>query len=468
MINVYEQISKDEKLKEILDVLHFCNVYIVGGYIRDLFMGKISHDKDIIVTDIKAKDAAGMLADKLDAHFIELDSVNNIYRVVLQDKTTYVDIVNPIENDLSQDLLRRDFTINAICFDVNNKKIIDPCGGVEDLAKKTISFIDEKNFEDDPLRVLRAFRFYSTLGYNFSPNLINIFSKYANLVDTCAIERVNAEMTKLFEGKNAHDALIELDKTGLIEKFFPIMKDVKTIPTNTHHHLPLFYHCIETVKQAEERFSTLPKEAQKHLLNNDLGEFSRKAYLKLACFLHDIGKPSTWKIEEDTGRHRFIKHDEVGAELVPAVLKPLKYSNKQISYIQKLVKNHIYPASLVSYENALPKAKMRFFRKLENDVIDVILLSQADRLSARGVDITDEMVETNINNLNDLLKLYLETKDSIKPLPKLLSGEEIMKLLNISPSPILGKIIKELQEEQISGNITTKDDAIAFVLTYKK
>ena len=184
MINVYEQISKDEKLKEILDVLHFCNVYIVGGYIRDLFMGKISHDKDIIVTDIKAKDAAGMLADKLDAHFIELDSVNNIYRVVLQDKTTYVDIVNPIENDLSQDLLRRDFTINAICFDVNNKKIIDPCGGVEDLAKKTISFIDEKNFEDDPLRVLRAFRFYSTLGYNFSPNLINIFPKYASLLCT--------------------------------------------------------------------------------------------------------------------------------------------------------------------------------------------------------------------------------------------------------------------------------------------
>lgn len=464
MIDVYEQILKDEKLKEILDALQSCKVCIVGGYIRDLFMGKISHDKDIIVTDIKAQDAAKLLADKLDAHFIELDPVNNIYRVVLQDKITYVDIVNPIENDLNQDLLRRDFTINAICFDINNKKIIDPCGGMEDLSKKIINFIDEKNFEDDPLRVLRAFRFYSTLGFDFSPNLINIFSKYSSLIDRCAVERINAEITKLFEGRNAHNSLLELDKTGLIEKFFPIMKDVKTIPTNTHHHLPLFYHCIETVKQAEERFSMLPEVAQKHLLNNDLGEFSRKAYLKLACFLHDIGKPTTWTIEDETGRHRFIKHDEIGAELIPSTLKPLKYSNKQIAYVQNLVRNHIYPASLVSYENALPKAKMRFFRKLENNVIDVILLAQADRLSARGIDITDEMVETNINNLNELLKLYIETKESIKPLPKLLSGEEIMKLLNISPSPILGKIIKDLQEEQISGNITTKEEAVEFVL----
>ena len=110
---------------------------------------------------------------------------------------------------------------------------------------------------------------------------------------------------------------------------------------------------------------------------------------------------------------------------------------------------------------------MRYVRKMENDVIDNILLAMSDRLSARGKAITDEVVHKNISGLTNLLKFYLEVKDNLKPLPKLLSGEEIMEILNLKPSKELGEVIKALQEEQFNGEITTKEQAIEFVKSYK-
>jgi len=463
MIDLNKQLNKDLELQKIIKAIGNQKFYIVGGYIRDALRGKISNDIDVIFEDTDARQAAEKLSDELNGHFVVLDEENGIYRVVLDNKITCVDIVNPVENDIKKDIQRRDFTINAICYDVQNKEILDLTGGIEDLKKNIIRPIDEKNFFDDPLRVLRAFRFLSSTGGEFSTELPQMLKKYVPMLANCATERVNCELTKLFEGKNAHTALAKLDEIGLLETFFPVIKDIKKIPPNSHHHLPLFEHSLETVRQAENVIETLNEKALEHILQTDIGQSSRKAYLKLACFLHDIGKPSTWTIEPDTNRHRFIKHDEAGAEMVHDVLKPLKYSNKQITYVKDLIRNHIYPAALAGSDDALPKANLRFFRKLNDNVIDVIILAQADRLSARGADITEKMIEDNINSLNALLQLYIETKDEIKPLPKLLSGNEIMELFHIPQLPKLGEVIKALHEEQLNGNIKDKEEAIDFV-----
>jgi len=144
-------------------------------------------------------------------------------------------------------------------------------------------------------------------------------------------------------------------------------------------------------------------------------------------------------------------------------LKDLKFSKKQIEYISSMIKNHIYPSNVIDAPDLSEKVMMRYLRKMGVNVIDNIYIAKADRLSAQGEAITEEIIKSNLDGLNALLKFYLDKKDSLKPLPKLLDGIEIMKIKNIKQSPELGKIINTLKEAQINGEIVTKEDAIAFV-----
>ena len=130
-----------------------------------------------------------------------------------------------------------------------------------------------------------------------------------------------------------------------------------------------------------------------------------------------------------------------------------------------MIKYHIYPSHVMTSPQITEKIMMRYIRKMDVSSIDAIILAQADRLSARGPEITDEIVERNINSLNMLLKFYIEVKDSLKPLPKLLSGNEVMEILNLKPSRKLGEIMDALHEAQISGDITTKEHAVEYIKT---
>ena len=270
---------------------------------------------------------------------------------------------------------------------------------------------------------------------------------------------------KLFDGEYAHLALLKMDECGILEMFFPFVKELKQVPPNLHHHLDLFYHSIETVRQVGILFKNSSNDVKEHMQKVDFGGFSRIAHLRLATFMHDIGKFSTWTIEEDTGRHRFIKHEDVGAKMCVSLLKNLCFSNKQIEYISYIIKKHMYPTAVVSSPELSEKVMLRYVRKSEDNAIDNILIAQADRLSARGPEITDDIVEENITALNKLLEFYLNLRETLKPLPKLLDGNEIMKIFNIKPSPKLGEIIEALNEAQISGDVETKEDAINFINT---
>ena len=434
------------------------DVYLVGGAVRDSLLGKKSYDRDIIVKN--ARDFAQKLAKKVDGTFIELDIENNIYRVVLKDKLNYIDITQT--DNIESDLKRRDFTINSIAINLANNQVIDINNGQEDLKNKIIRSITEQNIIDDPLRILRAYRFSAVLGFEIENNTQQQIHNNINLIQKPAKERINYELMKLFEGNHTAKVLSEMSE--IIDIIYPIFIDVKKVPKNTHHHLNLFEHSIETVNQIQRLYESSNNEVKKHLEKQDFGGFSRLAHLKFAGFLHDIGKYSTWTIEGE--RHRFIKHDDVGSKMAKEILKQNKFSRKQIEYITNMIKNHIYPSQVVSAENINEKIYMRYIRKMEDNVIDNILLAKADRLSARGPAITNEIIEENINNLDKLLNYYLAVKDKLKPIPKLLTGVEIMELKNIPQSPLLGEIIKELQEEQLEGNIKTKEEAINFVLKY--
>ena len=458
-------IENDDVIKLIKPYLTDVEAYIVGGFVRDILMNKKSPDRDLILCGCDVEKFSRELADKLNAHFIELDSVNKIYRIVLENKIDYIDITMPIENDFEKDIKRRDLTINAIAYNLKTSEIIDLVGGVDDIKNKKIKGICDKNFEDDPLRLLRIFRFYAKTGFEIDESLIELSKKLYKHINEPAKERVTVELLKMFEGKYCDLALLKLDECGLLEEIFPIYKEVKKIPPNSHHHLDLIHHLIESVRQVQMIYEKSSEEVKNYLETIKYGSVQELAFLKLATFLHDIGKPSCWTIEEDTLRHRFIKHDEIGSKLVIPILKDLKFSKKQIQYVQTLIKYHIYPSSMVSAEDVTDKAFMKFYRKMEGYVIDLIILAMADRLSARGEKITEDIVNKNINALTKLLSDYLEMRKDIKPLEKLLDGRDIMELLKIKQGPKLGEIINALKEAQISGNVTTKEEAVEFVIS---
>ncbi len=457
---IVEKIKSDFILSNIVN--KFDNkLYLVGGAVRDFFMGQESSDRDIVVMDEDAKIFALKLADFFKATFVPLDEENKIYRIVMPDKINYIDVTNPFGGSIEKDLMRRDLTINAIAVDIRSGEIIDISGGICDIKNKCLNYVNEHNFVDDPLRLLRVYRFQALFGFELSAETISAVCKYSNLICKPAVERINYEILKLFSGKYADKALENMNKTWILEEIFPFVKELKQVPPNSHHHLDLFHHSIETVKQIQILYDTSDDVVQQHLAKVDFGGFSRLSHLKLAGFLHDIGKFSTWTIEE--GKHRFIKHDDVGSKLAAKFLKGLHFSNKQIDYVSSMVKYHIYPSSVMASAQITEKIMMRYVRKMDSNAIDAIILAQADRLSARGPEITEAIVERNINSLNMLLKFYLEVKDSLKPLPKLLSGNEVMEILNITQSPKLGEIMAALHEAQMSGEVTTKEHAINFV-----
>ncbi|MBQ2983933.1 MAG: CCA tRNA nucleotidyltransferase [Candidatus Gastranaerophilales bacterium] len=434
---------KDEILNSFKNIFKKYDCYLVGGYLRNYFLNnETSFDRDIVCLK-NAKALALELAEFSDGTFIELDNENEIYRVVLKDKTNYFDISKCLEDDILKDIQRRDFTINSIFYDLNEEKIIDPLNGIKDIENKIIRTYNLQNLIDDPLRMLRLYRFYSKLGFEIEDELLNFTKTNFELIKNVALERINQEILLLFEGEFLAKTLLKMYDDGVLETIFPFVKEIKKIPKNSHHHLDLIHHSIETVKNIRT--------------NNPL--------LKLSAFYHDIGKPSTWSIEP-SGRHRFIGHDIAGSEIAQKELKDLKFSKKQISYITKMIKYHIYPATLANCPDN-KKAFARFVRKLGKDSLDIIELSRADRLSAQGEDITPEIVENALNHLENLKNYYLEVESlALEPKP-LLDGKEIMEILNIKPSKLVGEMLESIKLAQLSGELQTKEQAIEFIKKQK-
>lgn len=457
---VIEKIKSDELIQKIVKIAGDETVYLVGGCVRDYFLDKENFDKDLIVNE--SETFARKLADMLEGFFIPLDEGFGIYRVILRDKISCIDVAKPVGENIEDDLKRRDLTINSVALNLKTFEMLDITGGIEDLQNGKIKIISEQNLLDDPLRILRAYRFASTLGFELEESSETLIKKNVALIKNPAQERVNYELLKLFGGDFASKTLLEMDKSGILEILFPVVAELRKVPKNSHHHLDLFHHSIETVRQIEILYKTSEIRAVEHLNRVDFGGNTRLSQLKLAGFLHDIGKFQTWTIDED-GRHRFIKHNDVGAKMAEKILKQMKFSKKQIEYLSKMIKFHIYPSNVIDSPNLNEKIYMRFVRKMWEDSVDVIFLAKADRLSALGEEITQKMVDDNINGLSKLMTFYLDVKETLKPLPKLLTGNDLMKDFGLKPSPKMGEILKALHEAQISSEVITKEDAVAFV-----
>ncbi len=475
MNNKTDQLIKEINNDPIINLLKdLCSsksrLYLVGGFIRDYLLGKHSFDKDIVVLGESAIEYAKKFAEKTNGHFVLLDTKNDIARVVLEDKINYFDFAKCENDDILTDLKRRDFTINSIAMTIcgNDKDFLDINNGIKDLENGIIKAISEKNIIDDPLRTLRAFRFAAQFDFEIEKDLYNYIKKHKNLIEKIAPERIHQELIKLFESKACSKNLIAMKKSGLLFNIFPELELQLKVPPNPHHHLGLLDHSIETVRQIELITQTLPDWTQEHLYKEQATGIKYISLLKIAALLHDLGKPATWQIDEQ-GRHRFIKHDERGAEISESLLKRLKFSKAANKYISKLVRFHIYPSHLTRESTlASDKAIARMFRKLGDETPGIMALAMADRYSALGPEISEKMVSRNISGLFNFLDKYKKSKEKEATIPKLLDGNDVIELLQITKGPKVGKILVALKEAQMENKVNTKKEAEIFIIDLNK
>ena len=261
---IIDKIKCDEILNNLTSF--FDNeIYLVGGAVRDFLSDNEIFDRDLIVTDEDAGVFARKVADFFGGVFIPLDEENKIYRVVLSDKQNYLDITNPAGSSLVKDLTRRDLTINAVAINIRSGEIVDLFGGIEDFQNRIIRGICDENFIDDPLRMLRIFRFHSVLGFDIDDSLVSVVRNNSELVLKPAKERVEYELMKLFNGLYVPQALLKMDESQVLELLFPFVRELKRVPPNAHHHLDLFNHSIETIRQLDILFENSCDEVKNHL-----------------------------------------------------------------------------------------------------------------------------------------------------------------------------------------------------------
>lgn len=466
------------KVKNLVNYLSRIDqdVYLIGGFVRDCILGKTSYDLDFVLIDLDPNEFCQDLSLKFPGKAILLDKVTKTTRFILEDDSTKpytFDFTGVSREKLDEDFKRRDFTINALAIALKNPGIvIDKFCGIDDLKNKKIRIIDEKNLHDDPLRILRAFRFAACLDASIDKETLTALHTNLGEFHDIASERISQELWKMFESDTSYAHFKAMGDAGLLEIIFPELTECRKVPENDFHHLNLFDHSVYLIDTFEKHFSKIPGWASEYL-NSPHGEIyspKKKSVAKLGALLHDIGKPKTWEIKNVKGneKHTFIGHDKVGAEMSDLICERLKLSNLITKTISKLIKQHLRPFQLShgGYTQISNRALFKFFRELDVDTPLLLMLALADHYATCGPKISSEDILDGERLLLFLFDEYKKYQDVTLEQSKkkiLLDGNEIMNITGLKPSRNLGILIKSLDEEVFLGNIITKEDAVKWV-----
>lgn len=442
---------------------------LVGGLLRDFWLtGQLSKDWDVISLNGEAEISAQKVSEQLDGRLVMLDEEWGIARIILPDGVT-IDIANALENNLQQDLRRRDLTINALALDLETGDLIDDLGnglsGLSDLKSNTIRALSEKNMADDPLRLLRVFRVAAELpGFTVEPETLSLVEKMVNLLPKAAPERQHYEFLRLLSAPRPFAIVQQMLETGLLEVFLPELTPCREVPANTHHHLPLLAHTLELLNQCELVAPTLDEQTQA-LLQAPVTPFANNwALVRLACLLHDIGKPQTFAIVKQTtedgmilpDKHTFYGHEKAGETLCEVIFTRWRLAGQVAATVKKLVRWHLYPCQFGPQSPV--KSVFRFFRRMGDDTPLVTVLALADRLSTNGPAISPAMMAEAVEAHHWLLKRYYQERAVLKA-PPLLSGHEVMTLLKLKSGPKVGQTLERLKEAHQLGQIATPEEA---------
>ncbi|MBF0120125.1 MAG: CCA tRNA nucleotidyltransferase [Desulfobacterales bacterium] len=445
-------------------------VYLVGGAVRDFIILRESKDLDIVCND--AYYLSKILQKKHNATIVNLfknDEIKSTYRVVRKVKTGLhdeIDISSFQGKDIIEDLSNRDFTINAMAISINKEgkfeKLIDPFNGKSDLLEnKIVRMVSPESLKNDPLRILRAYRFSAVLDFKIESKTKDMIKKYLNLLDNVASERKLVELKGIVKSDKAYKTILDMDLDKVLETIFPEILLMKGCGQNTFHHLDVWDHSLMTLQECEKILSNIDdyfgnyEEPIKSYLNaND-----HIYLLKLAALLHDIGKPCARKIIEN--KVVFYEHEHIGAEIIRNIGERLKMSNYEIDYLYKIIDGHMRPLGL-NDSKVKQKTLFRWFREVYDDSIAILILSIADANSALGKSSSIEEKIELIKWVKETLKLYFDGIKNSFQKPSLITGNDLIQI-GVLPGPNMGNLLKIIREMQDIGEITTKENALEYI-----
>ncbi|UWX62734.1 HDIG domain-containing metalloprotein [Deinococcus rubellus] len=407
---------------------------LVGGAARDLLRGQMPSDYDWAAPD--PAQAARWTAGTGGAAF-PLDERRGHWRAIVGG--VQHDFV-PLPADLGSELLRRDFTVNALAMDQAGR-VTDPAGGLTDLRRRSLRMISEQNLRDDPLRLLRAARLSTTLDFRLEAQTrLSVQHLAAEALaqhwPLPAAERSGAELNALLLSDRAASGVLLLKELNLLALYLPELLEGAGVVQGGFHHLDVLHHNIEALHQLLARFP-----------DADLA-------LRWATLLHDVGKPRTRGVNPNTGRNTYYGHAEVGAQMTAEMLTRLKQPRGLTERVSALVGAHMVHLPTTEREAS------RFVHRRRPLLPDLLGLMLADREASRGPHSTPQ---TRLAYQLGFEQILSAQQERPAPPPPLLSGRQVMALLNIPPGPVVGEVIRAVNEAAALGDIRTPAEAEAFV-----
>ncbi len=449
---------KDKIFDKVIDFANENNyeVYVIGGFVRDLLLNKPSKDIDFVVIG-DGVDFAKKLAKKLNKKNISV--FKNFGTAMFKYEDKELEFVGARKESyqrysrkpvvsagtVEDDQKRRDFTINALAISLNKSnlyEVIDPFNGIEDLKNKIIRtpLSPDITFSDDPLRMLRGIRFTTRLGFKIDAKAFDAIKKNKDRIKIVSMERISDELNKILMTKKPSTGFKLLFDSGLLEIIFPELYQLAGVETiNGVRHKDVFLHTIKVVDTIAEKTDNL--------------------WLRWAALLHDIGKPATKKFIDNNWTFR--AHQTVGAKMVPDIFRRLRLPmNEKMKYVMKLVELHHRPTALVD-ETVTDSAVRRLIYDAGDELDDLMTLVESD--------ITTQFYEKKLRFLENFKALrekikYVAENDFIRNWQPPIDGNEIMQLLNVKPSKIVGELKKEIKDAILDGKIENSYEAAKSLL----
>ena len=455
--------------------------FLVGGYIRDSLRGIPTKDVDVAVQG-DSMSLAKDLAHAFGGTFVPLSHSHQVARVVVPstDSRKWVIDLSAVDGSIDDDLMRRDFTVDAMALDLEDwvtpgwgERVLDPFGGKDDLSHGLIRATRSSVFEEDPIRLLRAVRLAAKLGFRIDPHTAQFITSQAYLLSATAGERVRDELLIILSLHGAKNHLEMLDDLGLLCCIIPELGITKGVEQPKEHHWDVFGHSINCVAGVERVTSGRTDdivtgmvpwgvEMEQHFVQEASDGHTRRTVLKLGALLHDIAKPQT-KMVDDKGKTRFLGHHTLGASMSIDVLHQLRFSNRGVDMIHGMVDNHLRPMQMSQGEE-LPtsRAVYRYFRDVGDVAIDTLYLSLADHLAARGPDLDMGGWQRHVRIVEHILEVGTSEK-APENMPRLVTGHDLIREFSLSPGPLIGALLEGVHDARVDGRVDTREGALDWV-----